>query len=163
MWEAWKARAAIQALAPVPADVDSLAQFIRTIDGRNKMGAGELAERILERLAPVPAVPEGFFTLAQVEDAYRTGFAAPATYNDKVENDPDEEWANYRANLAAAPQPTQQVAQQEPAQDEPVAWRAWFDADNGARWLFSLWPQEERLEVDWQPLYIRPQASKQND
>jgi chromosome segregation ATPase len=36
---------------------------------------------------------------------------------------------------------------------EPVAYRAWFDADNGARWLFSLWPKEERLEVDWQPLF----------
>ena len=39
---------------------------------------------------------------------------------------------------------------------EPVAWRAWFDEDNGARWLFSLWPDEERLDVEWQPLYTRP-------
>lgn len=37
---------------------------------------------------------------------------------------------------------------------KPVAWRAWFDADNGARWLFSLWPEEEKLDVDWQPLYL---------
>ena len=42
---------------------------------------------------------------------------------------------------------------------EPVAYRAWFDADNGARWLFSLWPEEERLEVDWQPLYIAAGAA----
>jgi chromosome segregation ATPase len=42
---------------------------------------------------------------------------------------------------------------------EPVAYRAWFDADNGARWLFSLWPEEERLEVDWQPLYAAAGAA----
>lgn len=47
----------------------------------------------------------------------------------------------------------------EPA-DEPVAWRAWFDADNRARWLFSLWPKEELLDVEWQPLYTSPPASK---
>jgi hypothetical protein len=47
------------------------------------------------------------------------------------------------------------------AESKPVAWRAWFDADNGARWLFTLWPDEERLEVDWQPLYaIPPSAPK---
>jgi hypothetical protein len=39
---------------------------------------------------------------------------------------------------------------------EPVAWRAWFDADNGARWLFTLWPEEERLDVKWEPLYTTP-------
>lgn len=42
---------------------------------------------------------------------------------------------------------------------EPVAYRAWFDADNGARWLFSLWPDEERLEVDWKPLYLAAGAA----
>jgi hypothetical protein len=41
---------------------------------------------------------------------------------------------------------------------EPVAWRAWFDADSGARWLFTLWPEEERLDVEWQPLYATPPA-----
>lgn len=35
---------------------------------------------------------------------------------------------------------------------EPVAYRAWFDKDNGARWLFTLWPEEERLDVDWEAL-----------
>lgn len=45
-------------------------------------------------------------------------------------------------------------------QQEPVAWRAWFDADNGARWLFSLWPEEERLDVEWQPLYTSPPAQR---
>ena len=44
---------------------------------------------------------------------------------------------------------------------EPVAWRAWFDADNGARWLFSLWPEEERLDVEWQPLFTSPPAQRQ--
>jgi hypothetical protein len=39
---------------------------------------------------------------------------------------------------------------------QPVAWRAWFDADNGARWLFTLWPEEERLDVKWEPLYTTP-------
>ena len=36
---------------------------------------------------------------------------------------------------------------------EPVAHRAWFDEDNGARWLFTLWPEEEKLDVAWEPLY----------
>lgn len=39
---------------------------------------------------------------------------------------------------------------------QPVAYRAWFDQDHGARWLFTLWPDEERLEVDWEPLYAAP-------
>lgn len=39
---------------------------------------------------------------------------------------------------------------------KPVAWRAWFDADNGARWLFTLWPDKERLDVEWEPLYRSP-------
>ncbi|QYJ23390.1 hypothetical protein KYT87_09305 [Achromobacter sp. ES-001] len=43
---------------------------------------------------------------------------------------------------------------------QPVAYRAWFDQDNGARWLFTLWPEEERLDVQWQPLYAAPQASE---
>lgn len=42
---------------------------------------------------------------------------------------------------------------------QPVAYRAWFDQDNGARWLFTLWPEEERLDVQWEPLYAAPQAS----
>jgi len=41
---------------------------------------------------------------------------------------------------------------------EAVAYRAWFDADNGARWLFTLWPEEERLNVEWEPLYAAPKA-----
>jgi hypothetical protein len=36
------------------ADVDALAQFIRSIDGRNSMGAGVLAEHICEWLATTP-------------------------------------------------------------------------------------------------------------
>jgi hypothetical protein len=39
---------------------------------------------------------------------------------------------------------------------EPVAWRAWFDADNSAKWLFTLWPEEEHSSFDWQPLYTTP-------
>jgi hypothetical protein len=49
----------------------------------------------------------------------------------------------------------QMTAQQD---TKPVAWRAWFDEDNGARWLFTLWPEEERLDVTWQPLYAAPQS-----
>jgi hypothetical protein len=45
-------------------------------------------------------------------------------------------------------------------EQKPVAWRAWFDADNGARWLFSLWPEEERLNVEWTPLYTTPPQRK---
>lgn len=39
---------------------------------------------------------------------------------------------------------------------KPVAWRAWFDEDHGARWLFTLWPDEERLDVKWEPLFTAP-------
>lgn len=43
---------------------------------------------------------------------------------------------------------------------KPVAYRAWFDQDHGARWLFTLWPEEERLDVQWEPLYAAPQATR---
>lgn len=46
---------------------------------------------------------------------------------------------------------------------QPVAYRAWFDQDNGARWLFTLWPEEERLDVQWEPLYAAPQARPSDD
>ena len=54
------------------------------------------------------------------------------------------------------------VGQDRAQRGEPVAWRAWFDKDSGARWLFSLWPDEENkgLEVDWQPLYTAPQPER---
>jgi hypothetical protein len=53
----------------------------------------------------------------------------------------------------------QQIAEAKSAAvQEPVAWRAWFDADSGARWLFTLWPEEERLDVKWEPLYTAPPA-----
>jgi hypothetical protein len=44
-------------------------------------------------------------------------------------------------------------------EQQPVAYRAWFDKDNGARWLFTLWPKEERLDVDWEPLFTAPKAT----
>ena len=44
-------------------------------------------------------------------------------------------------------------------EQKPVAYRAWFDKDNGARWLFTLWPEEERLDVDWEPLFTAPKAT----
>ena len=37
---------------------------------------------------------------------------------------------------------------------QPVAYRAWFDKDSGARFLFTLWPGEERLDVDWESLFL---------
>ena len=40
--------------APSAPDVDALAQFIREIDGKHQLGAGALAERIVEWLAAVP-------------------------------------------------------------------------------------------------------------
>ena len=43
---------------------------------------------------------------------------------------------------------------------EPVAWRAWFDVDNSAKWLFTLWPEEEHPSFDWQPLYTTPPQRK---
>ena len=45
-------------------------------------------------------------------------------------------------------------------EQEPVAWRAWFDADNSAKWLFTLWPEEEHPSFDWQPLYTTPPQPK---
>lgn len=56
-----------------------------------------------------------------------------------------------RAALASAP-----VA----GEAQPVAYRAWFDQDSGARWLFTLWPEEERLDVQWEPLYAAPPVSE---
>jgi hypothetical protein len=58
---------------------------------------------------------------------------------------------------ALKPFTTPPPAQPAPVQ-QPVAWRAWFDADSGARWLFTLWPEEERLDVKWDPLYTTPPA-----
>ena len=40
--------------APSMPDVDALAQFIREVDGSHQLGAGALAERIVEWLAAVP-------------------------------------------------------------------------------------------------------------
>lgn len=38
-------------------NVDALAQIIRQVDGNNQLGAGRLAEAILERIAAAPAAP----------------------------------------------------------------------------------------------------------
>ena len=43
--------------APSVPDVDALAQFIREIDGAHQLGAGVLAERIVEWLAAPEAKP----------------------------------------------------------------------------------------------------------
>lgn len=40
--------------APSVPDVDALAQFIREVDGKHQLGAGALAERIVEWLAAAP-------------------------------------------------------------------------------------------------------------
>jgi len=82
---------------------DDLAQFIRTIDGNNSMGAGELAEEICERfgcalLAQVPIEP-----VAHVNLRTRPGCGDGVT------------WTNgalphgtplYAAPIAQAPQPS---------------------------------------------------------
>jgi hypothetical protein len=49
---------ALQPRAMVVPAVDDLSNFIRGIDGSNKMGAGDLAERICDWLAAAPA-PKG--------------------------------------------------------------------------------------------------------
>ena len=49
-WEAWQARAAVQANVP---DVDALAQFIRRVDGNHQMGAGLLAQNICDWLSAI--------------------------------------------------------------------------------------------------------------
>lgn len=44
---------------------------------------------------------------------------------------------------------------------KPVAYRAWFDEDNGARWLFTLWPEEHGgEELPWQPLVTIESANQ---
>lgn len=46
----WNTRAALTEQTK-PVDVDTLANFIRAINGDNSMGAGDLAERIIDHLA----------------------------------------------------------------------------------------------------------------
>jgi hypothetical protein len=41
-------------------------------------------------------------------------------------------------------------------EQEPVAYRAWFDKDQSAKWLFTLWPEECNDDFDWEPLYTHP-------
>jgi hypothetical protein len=41
----------------------------------------------------------------------------------------------------------------------PVAYRAWLDDERGARWVFTPWPDEEHLEVIWEPLFLAPPTS----
>ena len=50
-WKAIEARMTGAQPAPSVPDVDALAQFIREIDGKHQLGAGALAERIVEWLA----------------------------------------------------------------------------------------------------------------
>jgi hypothetical protein len=40
-----------------------------------------------------------------------------------------------------------------------VAYRAWLDDERGARWVFTLWPEDEHLEVIWEPLFLAPPTS----
>ena len=53
-WKAIEARMTGAQPAPSVPDVDALAQFIREIDGKHQLGAGALAERIVEWLAAAP-------------------------------------------------------------------------------------------------------------
>jgi len=59
--------------------VDGLAQVIRTVDGNNSLGAGELAERILSALTPAPV---------SVEDKVKAALAAL----------PDGKWEVWTSN-----------------------------------------------------------------
>ena len=56
-WKAIEARVTGAQPAPSVPDVDALAQFIREIDGAHQLGAGVLAERIVEWLAAPEAKP----------------------------------------------------------------------------------------------------------
>ena len=85
-----------------PPDVDQLAQFIRKVDGRNEMGAGALAEKIVEWLAvQAPAVQAGM-ALVPVEPT-------PAMLRAHSENtDGLDEWTarnDWDRMLRAAPHP----------------------------------------------------------
>lgn len=85
--------------------VDELAQFIRQVDGNNKMGAGTLADKICERFrVDAPAVqrePVGYVRPHQLE-ALLSGKACGITMEDK----PD---AHNRVTipLYTAPQPAE--------------------------------------------------------
>ncbi|WP_059416213.1 hypothetical protein [Cupriavidus basilensis] len=94
--------------------------------------------------ADMPLVPDAAWEALQrmIEDGATRG---PASREDALLV------ARYRRRVFGTPQAGEDA--------QPVAWRAWFDQDSGARWLFTLWPKEERLDVQWQPLYATQGAS----
>lgn len=54
---------------------------------------------------------------------------------------------------------SQESAPEAGGEARPVAYRAWLDDERGARWVFTLWPEEEHLEVIWEPLFLAPPTS----
>ena len=80
--------------------------------------------------------------------------------NERLEHEKHEDSELWRKSILEREQQISALQSQLDAmgKGEAVAHRAWFDADNGARWLFTLWPEEERLDVEWEPLYAAPKA-----
>lgn len=62
----------------------------------------------------------------------------------------------YRLYSPATPAATasQESAPEAGGEARPVAYRAWLDDERGARWVFTLWPEEEHLEVILEPLFL---------
>jgi hypothetical protein len=54
---------------------------------------------------------------------------------------------------------SQESAPEAGGEARPVAYRAWLDDERGGRWVFTLWPGEEHLEVIWEPLFLAPPTS----
>jgi hypothetical protein len=54
---------------------------------------------------------------------------------------------------------SQESAPEAGGEARPVAYRAWLDDERGARFVFTLWPEEEHLEVIWEPLFLAPPTS----
>lgn len=89
--------------------VDELAQFIRQVDGNNKMGAGSLAEKICERFHVADPAVQGE-TIGFCEDAALS--LAERTFSTEVDEQLAEDVIRYARrlhDLYAAPQPAPDV------------------------------------------------------
>lgn len=113
-----------------------------------------MARAAIQAIAPVPA---GYVLVERqiLEDAESSlgAFCSDEGWGDKDMQAMD----NLSAILSAAPQPAQQVAQQKPAQDEPVAW---LDEDMDCAYTSSALDGGHVHGLI--PLYTHPQASKPN-
>ncbi|MDF3904651.1 hypothetical protein [Paracoccus sp. AS002] len=126
-------------------DVDDLAQIIRVVDGNNTLGAGELAEAILEAM-PVPRILAALTPAPQPSAATPTAQeAVPACA--ACEDNPKHPNIPCAVCGAHPPQPSETVA-------EAVAW-AYYWPDGGLMDVLTtaVLPHETLRQV---PLYAHP-------